>query len=124
MDTEIETAKAKGQFNKGVVFLDQGVKEHCSDVIWRHPRANQGEVRPPVLSFAAEPASSCSLRVLSSEIAGWPCTSGYCLRPPVGLHTRRFVLGVVPALVCLAALLVFACAFTPWQCWAVVLMTV
>jgi len=63
VDTEIETAKAKGMFNKGVIFLDQGVQEHCSKVLWRHPRANQGEVRPPVPCLATEAlhSSSCVL---------------------------------------------------------------
>lgn len=45
VDTEVEAAKARGTFNKGVVFLEKGVEERSSDIIWRHPRANQGEVR-------------------------------------------------------------------------------
>ena len=45
VDTEIEKAKGKGLYNKGVVFLDRGVQERSSKVIWRHPQPNQGEVR-------------------------------------------------------------------------------
>lgn len=46
VDAEVEFAKAKGIFTKGVQFVNEGAEMTGRDVIWRHPRAKHGEVRP------------------------------------------------------------------------------
>jgi hypothetical protein len=44
IDTEVESAKASGTFEKGVLFLKGEVKEVESNTVWRHPQPDQGEV--------------------------------------------------------------------------------
>lgn len=46
MDTEIEIAKTRGTFTKGVQFVDEGAELVKRVTIWRSPRPNGGEVRP------------------------------------------------------------------------------
>lgn len=51
IDHESETAKQNGTFDKGVMFLENNVREVDRTVVWRNPKAGGGEV-----------CSSCSTR--------------------------------------------------------------
>lgn len=56
---QIELAKSRGSYDKGVMFLDRGVTEVRTDVVWRHPQPEGGEVSLPPRSCAV-PAVSVS----------------------------------------------------------------
>lgn len=57
---EIELAKSRGTYDKGVLFLDKGVTEVWTDTVWRHPEPDGGEVcsspRSPVAQAPRLPA--------------------------------------------------------------------
>lgn len=44
VDMEIELAKSRGTYDKGVMFLDKGVSEVQTKTVWKHPQPEGGEV--------------------------------------------------------------------------------
>jgi hypothetical protein len=44
VDAQIELAKSKGTYNKGVQFINEGVDLVKEQIIWQHPHANGGQV--------------------------------------------------------------------------------
>eukprot|EP00892_Ulva_mutabilis_P012185 jgi/Ulvmu1/9339/UM050_0089.1 len=44
VDMEIELAKSRGTYDKGVLFLDKGVTKVSSETVWRHPQPDGGEM--------------------------------------------------------------------------------
>lgn len=44
VDMEIELAKSRGTYDKGVMFLDKGVSEVQTETVWKHPQPEGGEV--------------------------------------------------------------------------------